>query len=108
MSSRKAMLSIPPVIRAAVDARDGEHCRVCGRFAGERRQQHHIHYGGDYAGMGGRRLHVVENIITLDLEHHDLVHSSKGAWIPVLEALIERPATTGFALLRHARRRALR
>lgn len=106
MSGRAAMLSIPRAMRAEVDDRDGLRCRVCGQWAGDARQQHHIHYGGDYVGMGGRRLHAVDNIITLDMEHHDMVHRNKGLWVPVLEELVHRPATTGFALRRRAMRRS--
>jgi hypothetical protein len=50
-------LAIPDRIRAAVDERDQQHCRVCGKWLGPERALHHIRYGGNHQGVGGRRQH---------------------------------------------------
>lgn len=98
-------LAIPPSIRAQVDARDGLHCRVCGRFLGERRALHHIKYGGDERGVGGRRKHVVAEIVTVcwqpgDGDCHELVHGNKALWQPLLLAVVQRPGLTALQLRR--------
>ena len=59
-------LSIPTDVRAVVDERDQHFCRVCGEYLGpDRRALHHIVYGGDDVGMGGRRVHNPDQIITV-------------------------------------------
>lgn len=103
-------LSIPASIRAAVDTRDGMHCRVCGRYLGERRCLHHIRYGGDAVGMGGRRKHLAAEIVTLcwlpgDGDCHQLVHSNKGLWQPILLEAVRRPGVTGLQIKRWAAQR---
>lgn len=101
-------LAIPARVRAAVDTRDGMHCRVCGRFLGERRALHHIEYGGDERGMGGRRSHVAEEIVTVcwmpgDGDCHRIVHSDKGRWQPLLRAVVHLSGVTALQLQRWAR-----
>lgn len=84
---------IPAELRAQVDERDGFMCRFCGRGIGERRVIHHIHYGGDVVGTGGRRRHELNNLITLcgswDGKCHLKVHADKKVWQPILAALVE-------------------
>lgn len=103
-------LAIPQRMRVEVDERDQGFCRVCGQFAGERRALHHIVYGGDAAGMGGRRLHSPDNLITVGwlFEHdcHSVVHSNKRLWVPLLQKAVATPGTTALQLMRWQRRKA--
>jgi hypothetical protein len=107
---------IPEAVRTAVDERDGKHCRVCGKYLGERRALHHIVYGGDDRGMGGRRIHNVEEILTVCWlpgdpgpglrPCHDTVHASKRRWQPVLLEVARQRGITAIQLERWKRRRA--
>lgn len=101
---------IPTDVRAAVDERDTLHCRVCGKWLGERRALHHIIYGGDDRGMGGRRVHNVDEIVTVcwlpgDPRFgvrpcHDRVHSDKRRWQPLLLEIATRRGVTAIQLER--------
>ena len=106
--SKKETLAIPDSMRVEVDERDGGHCRVCGRYAGEMRALHHIEYGGDYVGIGGRRRHHPDNLVTVGWlwEHdcHTIVHGNKRLWVPVLKQVVAMPGVTGLQLLRWQRR----
>lgn len=97
-------LAIPGDIRAAVDDRDALHCRVCGRYLGDDRAQHHILYGGDLRGMGGRRHHALEEILTVCWMYggncHDIVHGNKSFWVPVLLRVAQRPGITALQVIR--------
>lgn len=89
-------LAIPKAAREAVDARDGGFCRMCGKFLGQRRAIHHIFFGGDRQGMGGRRNHDVDNLVSLcwlpgDMGCHDRAHSRKTYWQPLLFAVTTSP-----------------
>jgi hypothetical protein len=101
MSSREQSLAIPMAIREQVLERDGGVCRLCGRT---NVIAHHIRYGGDEIGMGGRRFHSVDNIVSLGqyYEHqcHEEVHSAKGLWTPLLIRVVEMPGVTALALYR--------
>lgn len=103
-------LAIPASMRVEVDERDQGTCRVCGQYAGERRALHHIVYGGDAAGMGGRRLHHPDNLITVGwlFEHdcHSIVHSNKRLWVPLLQRAVKTPGVTALQLHRWDRSRA--
>lgn len=93
------------------------HCRVCGKFLGDRRAMHHVVYGGDARGMGGRRVHNVNEIVTICWlpgdprwgmrPCHDVVHSNKRRWQPLLLAIVDRPGVTAVQFdrwkARHAR-----
>jgi hypothetical protein len=100
----KETLAIPQALRAEVDERDRHHCRVCGKWLGDTRALHHIRYGGDRQGMGGRRDHTLDNLITVCWmwggNCHDLVHSAKSLWLPLLERTIETPGVTAMQLRR--------
>jgi hypothetical protein len=103
-------LAIPVDLRAEVDERDQQHCRVCGKWLGAERALHHIRYGGARQGMGGRREHHLDNLITVCWmwggNCHDLVHSSKSLWLPLLEHTITVPGVTAMQLRRwHQRTR---
>lgn len=94
-------LSIPEAVRKIVDDRDKFFCRVCGQYLGpERRAHHHIVYGGDDIGMGGRRVHDPDQIITVGWlpseDCHSLVHGHKGLWQPILLAVVNRKGVTAF------------
>jgi 5-methylcytosine-specific restriction endonuclease McrA len=101
---------IPQKMRDAVDERDGGFCRMCGKFLGYRRAIHHINFGGDRQGMGGRRRHDLDNLISLcylpgDNDCHQRAHSRKGHWQPLLEQTIAHPTrVTALQLSRWAAR----
>lgn len=103
-------VGIPARLRAEVDQRDQGHCRMCGRHLGPRRAIHHIYYGGDVQGMGGRRHHVLDNLVSLcwqpgDSGCHDRAHSAKTLWQPLLAAAITSPTNvTAFQLYRRTPR----
>lgn len=106
--ARKETLAIPKALREAVDERDQWHCRVCGKYLGDQRALHHIRYGGSRQGMGGRREHDLTNLITVCWmwggNCHDLVHSNKTLWLPLLEQTVAVPGVTALQLHRWARR----
>lgn len=95
-------LAIPATLREQVDERDKQHCRVCGKYLGVERALHHIEYGGNATGMGGRRNHVLTNLITVCWmwggNCHDLVHSRKSLYQPVLLQLAAGQYGGGTAL----------
>lgn len=98
-------LAIPLDVRRAVDARDLMTCRVCGKWLGDRRALHHVIYGGDERGMGGRRVHNVDEIVTVcwlpgDGDCHSLVHSAKRVWQPLLLEAAKRRGVTAFQIKR--------
>lgn len=99
-------LAIPDDVRQQVDDRDQYHCRVCGKFLAEARALHHIHYGGNRIGMGGRREHDLDNLITVCWmwggNCHDLVHSNKTLWVPLLDKTVANPGVTAMQLRRWA------
>lgn len=70
---------IPEKVRRAVDERDRRRCRFCSTAT---TTMHHIHYLSE----GGEDS--IYNLITLCTEHHDLMHSDKGRWKPILLAWI--------------------
>jgi 5-methylcytosine-specific restriction endonuclease McrA len=90
---------IPAHLRSEVYGRDNGTCRMCGR-GGIPTQIHHIIYGGDARGMGGRRIHNVDEMVTLDASCHELAHSDKGKWQPLLLLAIQKPGLTAFQLQR--------
>ena len=103
--SKGESLAIPDDVRRAVDERDQMSCRVCGKWLGERRALHHIVYGGDARGMGGRRVHNVDQIVTVcwlpgDNDCHALVHSNKWLWQPVLLEVARRGGVTAHQVRR--------
>lgn len=109
--AKEESLSIPKDVRAAVDERDQQKCRVCGKYLGERRALHHVIYGGDAVGMGGRRKHDVEAIATVcwlpgDGDCHLLVHSRKAYFQDLLLEVLKGGNTTVYQLERWRRRRA--
>lgn len=108
--ARRETLAIPNAVRALVDERDQQHCRVCGKYLADQRALHHIRYGGDRQGMGGRREHGLDNLITVCWmwagNCHDLVHSAKGVWLPLLEQTITVPGVTAMQLRRWQQRRS--
>jgi len=95
MTGRDETVAIPQHLREAVDQRDGGFCRMCGKFLGGRRAIHHIYYGGDLQGMGGRRRHELNNLVSLcwipgDMGCHDRAHRLKTYWQPILAEVIQR------------------
>lgn len=49
-------------------------------------QMHHIRYGGLY---GGRKTYM-GNVIPLCKAHHDLVHTNKDKYMPILIEIVEK------------------
>lgn len=88
---------MPKGLREAVFDRDRRLCAHCGRGEDQRNEDtpggflhaHHILYRSE----GGE--HLMENLITLCHECHDLAHSDKGKWQKVLLAYIERYTDSG-------------
>lgn len=70
---------VPTTVRQAVTRRDRGRCRWCGSPA---THLHHINYRSE--GVD----HQPHNLITLCVKHHDVVHSNKHVWKPVLLATI--------------------
>lgn len=104
--SAEETLAIPQSVREAVDARDGRTCRVCGKHLGDERALHHVLFGGTAVGMGGRRRHAVDEIITVCWfwpgNCHDLVHANKPKYQALLLELAQglHAGTTAQQLLR--------
>ncbi len=93
---RGETLAIPDAVRRWIDERrDRGYCRFCGKLLLQRRALHHIRYGGSAGGMGARRDHRPENLISLcylpgDNGCHQRVHSNKPLYQPLLEELADR------------------
>jgi hypothetical protein len=106
--ARQETLAIPQAVRDAVDERDQRHCRVCGKYVGDERALHHIEFGGDQRGMGGRRIHDVDGIVTVCWmwggNCHDRVHRHKLLYQPILREVVKRPGLTALQLLRWRKR----
>lgn len=108
-------LGIPEAVRKVVDFRDQQRCRVCGKYLGDRRALHHIIYGGDARGMGGRRVHNADEIATVcwmpgdpqpgTRSCHELVHSNKALWQSLLLEVVKSGNLTALQLLRWRRRK---
>lgn len=103
-------VAIPKSLRMAVDDRDRQHCRMCGKWLGERRAIHHIYFGGDRQGMGGRRDHRLDNLVSLcwlpgDTDCHARAHARKAYWQEHLSTVVTLEANvTALQLARWARR----
>lgn len=70
---------IPIDVRMAVHARD-KTCRMCG--SSRSLHCHHV----QYRAQGGPD--VEENLVLLCAEHHELVHSDKRVYQPLLQTLL--------------------
>lgn len=107
-NGERETLSIPDRLRLAVDGRDQNFCRVCGEQLGTGRALHHIEYGGDSVGVGGRRHHALDNLVTVGWlgarDCHSVVHGDKRLWVPILQFVIAHPGVTGLQVLRWSRR----
>lgn len=99
-------LAIPARVKLEVIARDEWHCRFCGRYD-EQAAMHHVLYGGDDVGMGGRRRHHPDTIITVGWlpwhPCHELVHSNKALWQPLALEVVRHPGVTMLQLFRWRR-----
>lgn len=101
-------LAIPKWLRDEVQARDQGVCRLCGRHE-EYLAIHHIVFGGGAGpGMGGRRIHELDNLLSVGwmYQHdcHSLIHGDKGLWSPLAHEVIKRPGVTMLQLRRWQRR----
>lgn len=89
---------IPAATRKLVYARDGHRCRWCGRTNAGLNIHHIV-----YRSAGGGHHHP-SILITLCPQHHQLVHTDKRRYTPLLFELLERGlGTTGLALERQIR-----
>lgn len=70
---------VPIEVRADVYIRDKARCRYCGTPSAS---LHHI----VYRSQGGK--HEERNLICLCQTHHDLMHSDKGYWMPILQEVV--------------------
>lgn len=90
-------LEVPARLRAEVVDRDAQLCRVCGSWV-EQPALHHIRYRSE----GG--LHVIENLVVTHWMYaprcHELVHSNKGRWQPILLYVARTPGVTAFQVAR--------
>lgn len=77
---------------------------MCGKFLGDERAIHHIIFGGDARGMGGRRIHNLEEMITLCWmwggNCHDRAHREKKKWQEILLYCATRRGVTAFQVAR--------
>lgn len=87
--TKKKRAPMTSELHDAVIMRDEFRCRYCGRFTDL--HVHHIKYRSE----GGPDEET--NLITLCSEHHDLMHSNKRKWQPLLLELIEHGCNTGDA-----------
>ena len=107
--AKRETLSIPASIRAEVAERDQGICRVCGRWVGEDGAIHHIDFGGDVVGMGGRRRHALDNLLTVGWAwghdcHVGILHGRKLLWLPYAKQAAITPGVTCFQLRRWEQR----
>jgi hypothetical protein len=87
-TQREGTLATSDETRSTTRSRDGDHgalerdrrCRYCGTRANL--DVHHI----EYRSQGGSN--DPHNLIALCRTHHDLVHTNKGLWQPLLRAYI--------------------
>lgn len=80
LKQRPAKADIPLAVRLEVGVRDRGRCRVCG--IKRRLHLHHV----QLRAQGG--LHVPQNLVTLCLDDHALVHTDTPYYQPILRALI--------------------
>lgn len=114
--SRSEARDIPEDLRLAVYVRDALTCRVCGKHLGERAGIHHVIFGGDDRGMGGRRQHRLAEMVTICwlpgdpgrgvLPCHARVHAEKRLWQPLLLEVAQTTGLTAMALARTASARS--
>lgn len=64
------------------------------------RELHHAIFGGVDRGMGGKRIHDVDAMVTLCKECHVRAHSQKSVWQPLLLEVVKHGGMTAFALKR--------
>jgi hypothetical protein len=112
VDSQSETLAIPERLRREVAMRDCGFCRMCGKYLGDRTAIHHIFFGGDLQGMGGRRKHELDNLVSLcwlpgDNDCHQRAHSRKGFWQPHLHTAIttQHGNVTAFQLARWEQRK---
>lgn len=95
---------VPPAVRAEVLERDGQRCRVCGRFV-QTPGLHHI----VFRSQGG--LHLPSNLVTIGWTpghdcHLPLAHGPRAALFrAALTAVVDHPGLTAIQLIRWGQRR---
>ena len=78
---KKKSKRLPKELYNEVAERDNYTCQLCG-WGGEAIHLHHISYGSS-------RVHDNKNLIVLCYRCHDLVHSNKRKYKPILEDIIK-------------------
>ena len=89
---------VPADVRDLVLERDGQTCRVCGRWV-EHPALHHIRYRSE----GG--LDIPSNLVTIGWTpghdcHLPVVHANKRLWQPILLEIAEKPWLTALQFRR--------
>lgn len=89
---------IPARVREEVWDRDQGLCRVCGAWGGDSLAIHHI----EYRSEGG--LHVLTNLVSVHWMYaprcHEVVHSNKRLWQPILLQVAQQPGVTALQVRR--------
>lgn len=80
-TKKKTKSNVPGTTRQKVFERFRHMCAYCGR-SGRGLHVHHIKYRSE--GVD----HSLDNLILLCQEHHDLVHSNKKFWQPLLREYV--------------------
>ena len=96
---------IPQSVRDIIDERDKGFCRFCGTYLGELRSHHHCEFGGIYSGMGGKRIHDPDKMISVcnglyGNQCHEKIHGNKALYLPYTLEVVKHPGKTIIQLMK--------